>query len=65
MFIDNQWRPVKQAYTNNSNIVLTNEDTHAKVRGMISSSAYNSLVDFDEHLEDPSLDWLSYVSKSG
>ena len=40
-------------------MTLTYDETYAKVRGMFSSASYNRIIDFDEHLEDVSKDWLS------
>ncbi|KAF7731988.1 hypothetical protein EC973_007093 [Apophysomyces ossiformis] len=57
-FSENQWRCHKQAFTQESDISLSYNDTFAKVRGLFSTSAYKSIVDFDDHLEDVSSDWL-------
>ncbi|KAG0162671.1 hypothetical protein DFQ28_000898 [Apophysomyces sp. BC1034] len=58
IFSENQWRCNKQAFTRDSSITLSYEDTLAKVRGMFSTAAYHRIVDFDDHLEDVSRDWL-------
>lgn len=61
---ENQWRAVKQAFAEDSTVSLTYEETYAKVRGMLSSAAYNRLIDFDEHLEDITQDWLAYATEA-
>ncbi|KAI7885129.1 UPF0172-domain-containing protein [Lichtheimia hyalospora FSU 10163] len=64
IFRENQWRGVKQAFSKDSEVLLSYEETYPKVRGMFSSGSYNRLVDFDEHLEDVSLPWLDYCQSS-
>ncbi|KAI9016411.1 hypothetical protein CLU79DRAFT_706805 [Phycomyces nitens] len=56
---ENQWRAHKIAFTKESNIEFTYEETVPKVRGLFSTSAYNKVIDFDDHLEDVSLDWFT------
>ncbi|KAI8138745.1 hypothetical protein BJV82DRAFT_629466 [Fennellomyces sp. T-0311] len=58
-YSENQWKGTKQAFSKDSKITLTYDETYPKVRGMFSSGSYNRVVDFDEHLEDVSKDWLS------
>ncbi|GAA5816381.1 hypothetical protein MFLAVUS_009909 [Mucor flavus] len=55
---DNQWKKVKEPF-NSEEISLIEKDTYSKVRGLFSSSAYNRVHDFDEHVENVSLDWLN------
>ncbi|KAG2197092.1 hypothetical protein INT46_008693 [Mucor plumbeus] len=57
---DNQWRKIKEPFVNsNNNEAKFNEkDTYSKVRGLFSSAAYNRIHDFDEHVDDISLNWL-------
>ncbi|KAL0079260.1 hypothetical protein J3Q64DRAFT_1259629 [Phycomyces blakesleeanus] len=59
IFSENQWRANKLAFTKESNFGFTYEETVPKVRGLFSTSAYNKVVDFDDHLEDVSLDWFT------
>ena len=59
MYSENQWKGTKQAFSKGSKVALTYEETYAKVRGLFSSGSYNRVVDFDEHVEDVSKDWLS------
>ncbi|KAI9284424.1 hypothetical protein BC943DRAFT_325626 [Umbelopsis sp. AD052] len=54
-----QWQHSKSSFTASSDFQLTNVDTFAKVRGLISNGQYKDLVDFDIHLEDVSADWLT------
>ncbi|KAG2229383.1 hypothetical protein INT48_002786 [Thamnidium elegans] len=49
---------VKEPF-NSEEVSLIQKDTYSKVRGLFSSSAYNRVYDFDEHVENVSLDWLS------
>ncbi|KAL9539552.1 hypothetical protein MBANPS3_010189 [Mucor bainieri] len=57
--VDNQWKKIKEPFTSNSTEATLNEkDTYSKVRGLFSSSAYNRIHDFDEHVDDVSLNWL-------
>ncbi|KAI9486397.1 MAG: hypothetical protein EXX96DRAFT_41594 [Benjaminiella poitrasii] len=58
---DNQWKKIKEPFKNEEASFIEN-DVYSKVCGLFSSSAYNRIHDFDEHLEDVSLDWLN-VSK--
>ncbi|KAI9251799.1 hypothetical protein BDA99DRAFT_444232 [Phascolomyces articulosus] len=58
-YSEGQWRGTKQAFTKDSKVTLTNDETYPKVRGMFSSASYHRVIDFDEHLEDISKDWLS------
>ncbi|KAI9313103.1 hypothetical protein BX666DRAFT_1865025 [Dichotomocladium elegans] len=60
IFHEKDWRPVKGAFTKDSSVVLSYEETYPKVRGMFSSAQYQRLVDFDDHLEDVSKSWLEY-----
>ncbi|KAI7847550.1 hypothetical protein BDC45DRAFT_491643 [Circinella umbellata] len=59
IYSEGQWRGVKQPFTKDSKVTLTYDETYAKVRGMFSSASYNRIIDFDDHLEDVSKDWLS------
>lgn len=58
MNTDNQWKKVKEPF-NSEEVSLVEKDTYSKVRGLFSSSAYNRVYDFDEHVENVSLDWLN------
>lgn len=58
MNTDNQWKKVKEPF-NSEEVSLIEKDTYSKVRGLFSSSAYNRVHDFDEHVENVSLDWLN------
>ncbi|GAN09647.1 UPF0172-domain-containing protein [Mucor ambiguus] len=59
VYTDNQWRKLKEPFTsNNLDATLNEKDTYSKVRGLFSSSAYNRIHDFDEHVDDVSLNWL-------
>ncbi|RUP21998.1 hypothetical protein BC936DRAFT_139131 [Jimgerdemannia flammicorona] len=59
---ENQWRVVREAFTGGEtstvSLTFTNEDTYAKVRGLLSQRLYNNLVDFDNHLDQVKGDWL-------
>lgn len=57
---DNQWRKIKEPFANSSNdeAKFNEKDTYSKVRGLFSASAYNRIHDFDEHVDDISLNWL-------
>ncbi|KAJ2959343.1 hypothetical protein NQZ79_g5131 [Umbelopsis isabellina] len=59
------WQPSKSAFTDGSDFELSNVDTYAKVRGLISNGQYKQIADFDAHLEDVSLDWLSNSGVNG
>ncbi|KAI7906968.1 uncharacterized protein BX663DRAFT_548067 [Cokeromyces recurvatus] len=60
---DNQWKKIKEPFkATKSEIEFNENDTYSKVRGLFNSSAYNRIYDFDEHLEDVSLNWLD-ISK--
>ncbi|CAO3664966.1 unnamed protein product [Umbelopsis ramanniana] len=54
-----QWQHSKSSFTASSDFQLTNVDTFAKVRGLISNGQYKDLADFDSHLENVSADWLT------
>lgn len=59
MHSENQWRKIKEPFTSSNNEAKFNEkDTYSKVRGLFSSTAYNRIHDFDEHVDDVSLNWL-------
>jgi len=70
IFRENQWRPVRQAFEvdNNSNdnstsasspnFTLTSPDAPTLTAKSIRQKHYESLYDFDEHLENLDLDWL-------
>ncbi|CAO3613612.1 unnamed protein product [Mucor hiemalis] len=55
--IENQWRKVKEPFTTEE-ASFVEKDTYSKVRDLFSSSAYNRVYDFDEHLDNVSLNWL-------
>ncbi|KAI8643489.1 hypothetical protein BD408DRAFT_385359 [Parasitella parasitica] len=57
VFVDNQWRKIKEAF-NNDEVKFSDKDTFSKVRNLFNSAAYNRIHDFDEHIDDISLNWL-------
>ncbi|CAM0142472.1 hypothetical protein VKS41_002022 [Umbelopsis sp. WA50703] len=59
------WQQSKSAFTDGSDFELSNVDTYAKVRGLISNGQYKQVADLDAHLEDVSLDWLSNSGVNG
>ncbi|KAI8076421.1 uncharacterized protein B0P05DRAFT_472190 [Gilbertella persicaria] len=55
----NQWKKQKDPFTASDNdFSLTDKETYTKVRGLFSASAYHRIHDFDEHVEDVSIEWL-------
>lgn len=62
---NNSWQRSKSAFTEGSDFELLNVDTYAKVRGLMSNGQYKQIADFDAHLEDVSLDWLSNSGVNG
>lgn len=57
--IENQWRKVKEPFAvTTDEASFVEKDTYAKVRDLFNSSAYNRIYDFDEHLDNVSLNWL-------
>ncbi|KAG2194679.1 hypothetical protein INT47_013054 [Mucor saturninus] len=59
VFTENQWRKVKEAFQGPEVRLVEEEETISKARELFSSSAYTRLHDFDEHVENVSLDWLN------
>ncbi|KAI8367292.1 hypothetical protein BD560DRAFT_435828 [Blakeslea trispora] len=51
---DHQWKKQKDTIESS----LRDKETFNKVRGLFSTSAYQRIHDFDEHLEDVSIEWL-------
>jgi hypothetical protein len=60
-----QWQHSKSPFTAGSDFELINVDTFAKVRGLISNGQYKEVADFDIHLEDASVDWLTNSNVHG
>ncbi|KAH8550959.1 hypothetical protein BGW37DRAFT_496674 [Umbelopsis sp. PMI_123] len=60
-----QWQHSKSPFTAGSDFELINVDTFAKVRGLISNGQYKEVADFDIHLEDASVDWLTNSNLHG
>ncbi|KAI8376271.1 uncharacterized protein BYT42DRAFT_573999 [Radiomyces spectabilis] len=58
IYKEQQWRPVSQAFTPGNEFKFTYDETFAKLRGLMSGAVYTKVNDFDEHLENVSLDWL-------
>ncbi|KAI9225901.1 MAG: hypothetical protein DHS80DRAFT_25724 [Piptocephalis tieghemiana] len=72
IYVENQWRPLKSAFTADSlspssssssspsSTIFTLEDKSSPALSAVAISieAYEALWDLDDHLDDPSRDWL-------
>jgi len=67
IFKENQWRPDNKAFskkdesTFSSNFTLDNVELPKLVSSSIRKKHFEYLYDFDEHLENIELDWLSNI----
>ncbi|RKP12238.1 hypothetical protein BJ684DRAFT_21210 [Piptocephalis cylindrospora] len=64
IYVENQWRSIKTAFTsdpspgNTTTFTLEDKSSPALAAVAISAEAYEALWDLDDHLEDLSRDWL-------
>jgi hypothetical protein len=67
IFKENQWRPDNKAFskiddsTHSSKFTLDNNELPKLVSSSILKKHFEYLYDFDEHLENIELDWLSNI----
>jgi hypothetical protein len=61
---DSQLKKLKEPFTEKGDISIDEKDIYVKLRGLFSTSAYNRIFDFDEHVEDVSINWLEVSNVS-
>lgn len=62
VYSDNSWKHVRNAFTSEATtpgFKLQDSSAQDTTAASLSSGAYSSLVDFDDHLEDPQKAWLA------